>query len=78
LSIDEVEAILIAKTLYRCDGDITQVAEACVLSSVALYRRIDKHSLIIGLEDNRPNSKLLRKLKQLVRREMGIVASAQI
>lgn len=45
MSIDEVESLLIRKTLRRCDGNISQAAEALGLSRAALYRRIEKHGL---------------------------------
>lgn len=45
MSIDEVEELLIRKTLRRCDGNISQAAEALGLSRAALYRRIEKYGL---------------------------------
>ena len=45
MSIDEVEALLIRKTLRRCEGNISQAAEALGLSRAALYRRIEKYGL---------------------------------
>ena len=45
MSIDEVEALLVRKVLRRCDGNITQAAEALGLSRAALYRRIEKYGL---------------------------------
>ena len=45
MSIDEVEALLIRKVLRRCDGNISQAAEALGLSRAALYRRIEKFGL---------------------------------
>jgi DNA-binding NtrC family response regulator len=45
MSIDEVEAMLIRKVLRRCDGNISQAAEALGLSRAALYRRIEKYGL---------------------------------
>ena len=45
MSIEEVEALLIRKMLRRCDGNISQAAEALGLSRAALYRRIDKYGL---------------------------------
>jgi DNA-binding NtrC family response regulator len=45
LSIDEVEAMLIRKTLRRCDGNISHAAGALGLSRAALYRRIEKYGL---------------------------------
>src|SRR5580658_525552 len=38
MSIDEVERLLIRKVLRRCDGNISQAAEALGLSRAALYR----------------------------------------
>ena len=45
MSIDEMEALLIRKVLRRCDGNISQAAEALGLSRAALYRRIEKYGL---------------------------------
>jgi DNA-binding NtrC family response regulator len=45
MSIDEMEAMLIRKMLRRCDGNISQAAEALGLSRAALYRRIEKYGL---------------------------------
>jgi DNA-binding NtrC family response regulator len=45
MSIDEVEALLIRKVMRRCDGNISQAAEALGLSRAALYRRIQKYGL---------------------------------
>jgi DNA-binding NtrC family response regulator len=45
MSIDEVETLLIRKVLHRCDGNISQAAEALGLSRAALYRRIQKYGL---------------------------------
>jgi DNA-binding NtrC family response regulator len=45
MSIEEVESLLINKVLRRCDGNISQAAEALGLSRAALYRRIDKYGL---------------------------------
>jgi len=45
MSIDEVEALLIRKVLRRCDGNISQAADALGLSRAALYRRIEKYGL---------------------------------
>jgi DNA-binding NtrC family response regulator len=45
MSIDEVEALLIRKMMRRCDGNISQAAEALGLSRAALYRRIEKYGL---------------------------------
>ena len=45
MSIDDVEALLVRKMLRRCEGNITQAAEALGLSRAALYRRIEKYGL---------------------------------
>ena len=45
MSIDEVESLLIKKVLRRCDGNISQAAEALGLSRAALYRRIEKYKI---------------------------------
>jgi len=45
MSIDEIESMLIRKVLRRCDGNISQAAEALGLSRAALYRRIEKYGL---------------------------------
>jgi len=45
MSIDEVESLLIRKVLRRCDGNISQAAEALGLSRAALYRRIEKYGI---------------------------------
>jgi len=45
MSIDEMESHLIAKTLRRYDGNISQAAESLGLSRAALYRRIEKYGL---------------------------------
>ncbi len=45
MSIEEVEALLIRKMMRRCDGNISQAAEALGLSRAALYRRIEKYGL---------------------------------
>lgn len=45
MSIDEVESLLIRKVMRRCDGNISQAAEALGLSRAALYRRIEKYGL---------------------------------
>ncbi len=45
MSIDAVETLLIRKVLRRCDGNISQAAEALGLSRAALYRRIEKYGL---------------------------------
>ncbi len=45
MSIEEMEAQLIRKVLRRCDGNISQAAEALGLSRAALYRRIEKYGI---------------------------------
>ncbi|MGH9598944.1 MAG: sigma-54-dependent transcriptional regulator [Terracidiphilus sp.] len=45
MSIEEVEALLVRKMLRRCNGNISQAAEALGLSRSALYRRIEKYGL---------------------------------
>ena len=45
MSIDEMEAMLIRKVLRRCDGNVSQTAEALGLSRAALYRRMEKYGL---------------------------------
>ena len=45
MSLDEVEKILIEKTLRRFDGNVSKAAEALGLSRGALYRRLEKHGL---------------------------------
>ncbi len=45
MSLDEVEAFLIRKTLARCDGNVNQAAAALGLSRSALYRRLQRHGL---------------------------------
>ena len=45
MSIDEVESMLIRKVIRRCDGNISQAAEALGLSRAALYRRIEKYGI---------------------------------
>jgi DNA-binding NtrC family response regulator len=45
MSIDAVETLLIRKVLRRCDGNISQAAEALGLSRAALYRRIENYAL---------------------------------
>ncbi len=45
MSIDEVESLLIRKVMRRCDGNVSQAAEALGLSRAALYRRIEKYGL---------------------------------
>ena len=45
MSIEEAESLLVRKMLRRCDGNISQAAEALGLSRAALYRRIEKYGL---------------------------------
>ncbi len=45
MSIEEVEAFLIKKTLARCDGNARKAAEALGLSRSAFYRRLEKYQL---------------------------------
>jgi DNA-binding NtrC family response regulator len=45
MSIGEIESMLIRKVMRRCDGNISQAAEALGLSRAALYRRIEKYGL---------------------------------
>ncbi len=45
MSLEEVEALLIKKTLSRCDGNARRAAEELGLSRSAFYRRLEKHGL---------------------------------
>ncbi|MEX2045503.1 MAG: sigma-54 dependent transcriptional regulator [Opitutus sp.] len=45
MSIEEVEAFLIKKTLARCDGNARKAAEELGLSRSAFYRRLEKFGL---------------------------------
>ncbi len=45
MSIEEVEAFLIKKTLTRCDGNARKAAEELGLSRSAFYRRLEKYGL---------------------------------
>jgi DNA-binding NtrC family response regulator len=45
MSLEEVEAFLIKKTLARCDGNARQAAEELGLSRSAFYRRLEKYGL---------------------------------
>ncbi len=45
MSIEEVEAFLIKKTLGRCDGNARKAAEELGLSRSAFYRRLEKYGL---------------------------------
>jgi DNA-binding NtrC family response regulator len=45
MSLEEVEAFLIKKTLARCDGNARRAAEELGLSRSAFYRRLEKYRL---------------------------------
>jgi DNA-binding NtrC family response regulator len=45
MSLEEVEAYLIKKTLARCDGSARRAAEELGLSRSAFYRRLEKYRL---------------------------------
>jgi DNA-binding NtrC family response regulator len=45
MSLEEVEAFLIKKTLARCDGNARRAAEELGLSRSAFYRRLEKFGL---------------------------------
>ena len=45
LSLEEVEAVLIRKTLARCSGNARQAAEILGLSRSAFYRRLEKYKI---------------------------------
>ena len=45
MSLEEVEAFLIKKTLARCEGNVSRAAETLGLSRSALYRRLEKYRL---------------------------------
>jgi DNA-binding NtrC family response regulator len=45
MSLEEVEAYLIKKTLARCDGNARQAAEQLGLSRSAFYRRLERYGL---------------------------------
>jgi DNA-binding protein Fis len=45
MSLEEVEAFLIKKTLWRCDGNARKAAEVLGLSRSAFYRRLEKYGL---------------------------------
>src|SRR3984957_9765904 len=45
MSLEEVEAYLIKKTLARCDGNPRKAAEVLGLSRSAFYRRLEKYGL---------------------------------
>ncbi|HZP59057.1 MAG TPA: sigma-54 dependent transcriptional regulator [Opitutaceae bacterium] len=45
MSLEEVEAFLIKKTLARCDGNARRAADELGLSRSAFYRRLEKYGL---------------------------------
>jgi DNA-binding NtrC family response regulator len=45
MSLEEVEQLLIKKTMARYDGNVSEVAKALGLSRSALYRRLQRHGL---------------------------------
>jgi len=45
MSLEEVEAFLIRKTMARCDGNARQAAEQLGLSRSAFYRRLERYKL---------------------------------
>ncbi len=45
MSLEDVERLLIRKTLARCDGNARKAAEALGLSRSAFYRRLEKYGL---------------------------------
>jgi transcriptional regulator of acetoin/glycerol metabolism len=45
MSLESVESILIRKALARCNGNVSQAAEALGLSRGALYRRMEKYGI---------------------------------
>jgi DNA-binding NtrC family response regulator len=45
MSMEEVERLLIKKTLLRFDGNARQAAESLGLSRSAFYRRLEKYNL---------------------------------
>jgi DNA-binding NtrC family response regulator len=45
MSIEDVERLLIQKTLSRCDGNARKAADALGLSRSAFYRRLEKYRL---------------------------------
>lgn len=45
MDLETVEGILIRKALTRCNGNVSQAAEALGLSRGALYRRMEKYSI---------------------------------
>jgi transcriptional regulator of acetoin/glycerol metabolism len=45
MSLDDVEKILIRKTMARCDGNARNAAESLGLSRSAFYRRLEKYGM---------------------------------
>jgi DNA-binding NtrC family response regulator len=45
MNLEEVERLLIKKTLARCEGNASKAAESLGLSRSAFYRRLEKYSL---------------------------------
>ena len=45
MSLEDVERVLIKKTLARCNGNARLAAEALGLSRSAFYRRLEKYGL---------------------------------
>ena len=45
MTLEDVERLLIEKALQRCDGNVSQAADALGLSRSALYRRLQRHGL---------------------------------
>ena len=45
MSLEEVEAFLIQRTLAQCDGNVSRAAEKLGLSRSALYRRLQRYGL---------------------------------
>jgi transcriptional regulator of acetoin/glycerol metabolism len=45
MSLEEVEAFLIQRTLAQCDGNVSRAAEKLGLSRSALYRRLQRFGL---------------------------------
>jgi DNA-binding protein Fis len=45
MSLEEVEAFLIQRTLSQCDGNVSRAAEKLGLSRSALYRRLQRFGL---------------------------------
>jgi len=45
LPLQEVERVLVAKALARCDGNVTEAARLLGLSRSAMYRRMERHGL---------------------------------